>query len=491
MRKHPTIHRFIWLIILSTAIGSTTPLWAAQDTPAETNRPEPTVRDLIERKVKSEQATKQADAESAQIGVPEDPLGRGVPRSTVRGFFSVTKKRDYAQAAEYLDLRNLPAGITQADGPELARQLKIVLDRVLWIDLDLLSTSPDGDREDGLPMARDRIGRIKTEEGKTYDILLQRVPRGDGAYIWKFSSATAADIPDLYKEFGYGPFEAILPARLFDMSFLGIHAAAWAVVIILGILLYPVTLLIIWSLTYVVSRFHPELASDLTRFFTGPARLYIWTVLVRAVRHALIGTSITGGALERAHTLQLIALVWFLMRLVDFSLYRAGVTLDRKGLAGARVLLVPAARLVKVFALAGAILLWLDNVGYKVTTLLAGLSISGVAVALASQKSIENIFGAVTLYTARPVKVGDFCRFGDKMGTVEEIGLRATRIRTLERSIVTVANAEFADMHLDNLSARDRFWYHPLLQLRYETTPDQIRYILAKSARCCTRIPKY
>ncbi|BFU96511.1 MAG: hypothetical protein NTNFB02_32330 [Nitrospira sp.] len=92
------------------------------------------------------------------------------------------------------------------------------------------------------------------------------------------------------------------------------------------------------------------------------------------------------------------------------------------------------------------------------TTLLAGLSISGVAVALVSQKSLENIFGAVTLFTARLVKVGDMCRLGSEMGVV----------------------ADFANLHLDNLSERDRFWYHPALEVRYETTPDQIRYLLVE-----------
>jgi MscS family membrane protein len=178
------------------------------------------------------------------------------------------------------------------------------------------------------------------------------------------------------------------------------------------------------------------------------------------------------------------------MRVVDFVAERAGSNLERKGLGGSRVLLMPVARLVKFVALAGAVLLWLDNMGYKVTTLLAGLSISGVAVALASQKSLENIFGAVTLFTSRPVKVGDFCRFGNTMGTVEEIGLRATRVRTLERSIITIANAEFANMHLDNLSARDHFWFHPILQLRYETTPDQIRYILIEIRKMLYAHPK-
>jgi MscS family membrane protein len=223
--------------------------------------------------------------------------------------------------------------------------------------------------------------------------------------------------------------------------------------------------------------------------FSGPISLLIWTVMVRNVA-TVLGSSIALSALSQARTVQVIGLAWLFMRVVDFAVQRAGSNLERKGLAGSRVLLVPVSRLVKFIALAGAVLLWLDNAGYKVTTLLAGLSISGVAVALASQKSLENIFGAITLFTSQPVKVGDFCRFGDKIGTVEEIGLRATRIRTLERTVITVANAEFANLHLDNFSARDRFWYHPTLQLRYETTPDQIRYILVEIRKMMYAHPK-
>jgi MscS family membrane protein len=76
------------------------------------------------------------------------------------------------------------------------------------------------------------------------------------------------------------------------------------------------------------------------------------------------------------------------------------------------------------------------------------------------------------------------------MGTVEKIGLQAKRVRTLERSIITIANAEFANMHLDNLSARDHFWYHPILQLLYETTPGQIRYILIEIRKMLYAHPK-
>ena len=490
MRSHATIHRLVPILMLSLSIGSMT-CWEVPPALAERNRPEPTLRDLVEGKVKDEQATKQADPEGAQLGAPGDPLGRDAPRSSVRGFLTAARNRDYAQAAEYLDLRNLPTEITPAQAQGLARQLKIVLDRVLWIDLDLLSTSLEGDRADNLPVVRDRIGRITREGGNAYDILLQRVPRGDGAYIWKFSGATVADIPELYREFGYGPFEQVLPAWLFDVSLLGIHLWLWVVVIVLGIVLYPVAILITRSAIYVLRYFNSELAENITRFFSRPLQLLLWTVLGRAVIDLeVFGPSIAVRAIGQARTVQVFALAWLLLRVVDFVAHRTSTNLDRKGLAGALVLLKPMARLLKAVAVTAAVLLWLDNIGFKVTTLLAGLSISGIAVALASQKTLENIFGAFTLFTAQPVRVGDFCRFGDKMGTVEEIGLRATRIRTLERSVITIANAEFSSMHLDNLSKRDRFWYHPQLGLRYETTPDQIRYILVEVRKMLYAHPK-
>ena len=150
---------------------------------AETESGQPSLKEIIEKR------SKVSESERAAVGVPDDPLGRGTPRSSVRGFLGAAKDRNYVQAAEYLDLRNLPPGLTESQGPELARQLRIVLDRTLWIDVELLSTNPEGDQSDNLPVVRERIGRISAE-GKTYDLLLQRVPRGDGVYIWKFADVT-------------------------------------------------------------------------------------------------------------------------------------------------------------------------------------------------------------------------------------------------------------------------------------------------------------
>jgi MscS family membrane protein len=108
----------------------------------------------------------------------------------------------------------------------------------------------------------------------------------------------------------------------------------------------------------------------------------------------------------------------------------------------------------------------------------AGLGVGGIAVALAAQKTVENLFGGLTLIADQPVKVGDFCRFGEQVGTVERIGLRSTRVRTLDRTVVSIPNAEFANLKLENFADRDRIWLKVNLGLRYETTPDQLRHVL-------------
>lgn len=470
--RNSTRLALIGIIVGMIGASATTPVRAESDVD------QPTLKEIMERKTKATTASEGGD----------DALGRGTPRSSVQGYLQAAGERNYVRAAEYLDLRNLPLNLTENQGPELARQLKIVLDRALWIDVEALSASQEGESNDNLPVVRERIGRLAGPE-RTYDLLMQRVPRGDGVYIWKFSNLTVAEIPELYQQFGYGPLEHVLPAWLFDVSFLGVHLVVWAVAVVIGVLVIPVARLLTWILVALMKAVRLDAAQQFEQYFRGPFTLLMWTIIGREVI-GMIGPSVAVRALGQTRTVQVIALAWFLLRLVDFVANRIGRNLDQQGLSSSRVLLSPVAKLIKVIALAGAVLLWLDNAGYKVTTLLAGLSISGVAVALASQKSLENIFGAVTLFTSRPVKVGDFCRFGDKLGTIEEIGLRATRVRTLDRTVITVANSEFSNLHLDNYSERDRFWYHPTLQLRYETKPDQIRYLLVEVRRMLYAHPK-
>jgi len=142
------------------------------------------------------------------------------------------------------------------------------------------------------------------------------------------------------------------------------------------------------------------------------------------------------------------------------------------------VLLRPAATLVNVIIILIAAISWLDNLGFNVSAMLTGLGVGGIAIGLAAQKSIENLLGGITLYAAQPIRIGDFCRAGSTLGVVEEIGLRSTAIRTLERTLVTIPNASMASLDIENLTKRDKILYRRVVRLRNDTTPDQVRAVL-------------
>jgi MscS family membrane protein len=120
------------------------------------------------------------------------------------------------------------------------------------------------------------------------------------------------------------------------------------------------------------------------------------------------------------------------------------------------------------------LLFTLHHFGVNPTAALAGLGVGGIAVALAAQKTLENVIGGISLIADQVVRMGDTLKLGDILGTVEDVGLRSTRIRTLDRTLVSVPNSQIASMSLETLSARDKFWFHPVVGLRYETTPVQL-----------------
>lgn len=149
-----------------------------------------------------------------------------------------------------------------------------------------------------------------------------------------------------------------------------------------------------------------------------------------------------------------------------------------------------AKRTIKAAAVVIAILATLSSWGYDTTALLAGLGVGGLAIALAAQKTIENLFGGIAITSDKPVLVGDFCRYGDKVGTVEDIGLRSTRIRTLDRTVVTVPNSEFSALQIENFAQRDKMSFRPILPLRRDTNPEQLRTLLARIHSLLTEHPK-
>lgn len=142
--------------------------------------------------------------------------------------------------------------------------------------------------------------------------------------------------------------------------------------------------------------------------------------------------------------------------------------------------------------LGGAVILAFGGqaIGLPILSVLAGLGIGGLAVALALRPTLENLVGGVILYMDRPVRVGDFCSFGERTGTVEGIGIRSTTLRALDRTLISVPNAQFADMQIVNWAECDQMLINETVGVRYETTPDQLRFLLAQLRRMLHAHPR-
>lgn len=412
-----------------------------------------------------------------QIDILVDEFDRGTPRRSLRGFLTATQNRDFETAAEYLDLRNLPSRMKAMDGPTLAHGLSIVIDRELWLDFAGISDHPDGTPADGLPSYRDKFAEIETHD-EVITLLLQKVPRGDGESIWKISNKTVGEIPELYEEFGYGPIEEKLFEMLPDVTFLSVELFKWVIIISVTLIAYPVLLILLRLLSRSIAK-PPSPAHDLVkRFLTRP---FLWLLIMIILNQVIygLGIGIEAQRIARAQTVNITIGTWVLLSATNLfrAIYRNH--LQRLGREGAIVLLGPLGSAIKILIVLSALLLWLNNLGFNITALLAGLGVGGVAVALALQKPLEDLFGAVSMYTQQPAKVGDFCKIGAVTGTIEEIGLRTTRLRTLNNTLVSIPNAKVAGDVLDNYSVRQRIWYHPKLTLRYDSTRKQLSDVIA------------
>ena len=424
-----------------------------------------------------ESSPDQGEQSAAEADIPADELDRGTPRRSLRGFLTATQNRDFETAAEYLDLRNLPSRMEPMDGPTLAHGLSIVIDRELWIDFAGISDDPNGTTGDGLPSYRDKFAEIESHD-EVIDLLLQRVPRGDGEFIWKISNKTVGEIPELYEEFGYGRIEEKLFEMLPDVTFLKIELFKWVIIIGVALIAYPVLLILLRLLSGLIVKPSSPVHHLVRQFFTKP---FLWLLIIIILNQVIygLGIGIEAQRIARAQTVNIIIVTWVLLSATNLfrAIYRT--RLERKGKDGAMVLLGPIGNAIKILIVLFAALLWLDNLGFNITALLAGLGVGGIAIALALQKPLEDILGAVSMYTQQPAKVGDFCKFGDITGTIEEIGLRTTRIRTLGNTVVAIPNAKIAGDLLDNYSVRKRIWYHPKLTLRYDSTPKQLNEVLS------------
>jgi MscS family membrane protein len=244
------------------------------------------------------------------------------------------------------------------------------------------------------------------------------------------------------------------------------YALAWAVVRVA---------------TAMTSRTTTSFDDELVARLRSPLRWLISVGLVRAQLRLLeLGPSARGYAMSILLSTFAVILVWATLRAIDVTTSRMTTAAWAVRRPASRALLSLIGRIGKVIVIVIAGIGFLGGIGLPIASLLAGLGIGGIALAFGAQKTVENLFGAVAIGVDQPLREGDFVRVeGDTMGTVETVGLRSTRIRTLDRTIVSLPNGKLADMRVETYAVRDRCRLATTIGLTYGTTSDQLREILA------------
>jgi MscS family membrane protein len=171
---------------------------------------------------------------------------------------------------------------------------------------------------------------------------------------------------------------------------------------------------------------------------------------------------------------------WVLLRSIDVADHLIESSHWASQRLSSRSFVALGSKVLKISIVIIGVVMILSQAGYPVGSLLAGLGIGGLALALAAQKTVENVFGAFSIAVDEPFRQGDFVKVDTVMGTVESIGLRSTRIRTLDRTIVAIPNGKLAEMRTESFAARDRLRFACTVALVYDTTAAQMRRVLAE-----------
>ncbi|WP_407430731.1 mechanosensitive ion channel family protein [Arcticibacter sp.] len=424
-----------------------------------------------------------AAAGEAVPALPPDSLGRGTPRGAVEGFISAVASENYEKAAKYLRLDKVLK--KNRDKVRLAKALEAVMNDGTLFPYSLMSNDPGGKTDDNLGPNLERIGTASVNN-EPFDLLLESTTGKNGEVIWLFSSETIQRLPSQVEAAPVAPLiEQMMPDALNAKKWGGVPVGHWFGLILLILVAY----ILAWAITKALLFFIPLLwkrarndpHAGIIKAFSLPIQIYL-TVVFFVIYSQQAGISII--VRQRFSNLTvvvgLVALLLLIWQLLDTSTRYAEKRMGKKrnqAAVSAVLFLRRAAKIALVFV---GIIMVLGTFGFDVTTGIAALGIGGIALALGAQKTVENFVGSVTLIADQPVRVGDFCKVGDVVGTVEQIGMRSTQIRTNDRTVVTIPNGEFSSLKIENFFHRDRFWFHPVFRIRFDATPDQIRYLLVE-----------
>jgi len=408
-----------------------------------------------------------------------DLLGRENPRSAVMGLLKCIQEGNYGTAALYLQ-----ASSGQEDVPQLVKELKALRPKLRG-NPNLLTDDPEGVVESGLPPGQVRAGIWKVGD-KTVPVILVRVDDPAAGKIWLISKESVAAVPELYAQLQQSSpslAERFIPSTLTQRQVFGMSLAQW----------------LAWLLSIPLSWL---LARLLATLFSVPSRIWcrlrkrpftsVWKTRVGLVLKCMIAISIHAFCvhllapplLYSIYYYRLLAVLlvgcflWLVSTIADRG-YQHVANRMRAQKTGGESLIMLMQRLNHILLLLIAIFAALAITGVNVKTTLAGLGIGGLAIALAAQKSLENLIGGISLLMDKAIRVGDFCKIGDQMGIVEDIGLRSLKMRTLDQTLTVVPNGSLAQMQFQNLARRTKLLINQTFSLRIETSAEQLRSVLA------------
>ena len=408
-----------------------------------------------------------------------DPLGRSTPYGSVFGFLQAAQSGNYSIAAQYLQLN---AARRQSEGDALAMKLNVAMN-VAFSGSLRPSRDSQGTPQEDVPLDRQKLGTMSSGDVEA-DLELVRVNDPSAGKIWLISSDTLAKVPELYDQVEARQVETRLPAWTVKHGFAGMPLWQWFALL----LLIPVAAAAAWLLLVLLHiplrwwarRRGHDVVAQWRDVSSGP-----W-LLAGALVHRILATYLGLPLLPRHYYNQVIAVAvivgvfWILWRVIHWSLQRVRKRALAYGHSGTGSLMLLGERIIKAVIVIMALFFILGVLGFNMSTALAGVGIGTLAVGFGAQKTIENLFGGVSVLGDEVMRVGDVCKFGDRTGTVEDIGLRSTRIRTEERTLVAIPNGTVATINVENLSRRDKILFKTVLALHTDTTSDHVRYVLAQ-----------
>jgi len=420
---------------------------------------------------------------SSPSNAPVDPYGRTTPSGTVLGFLQAAGSGNYGNAAQYLQMS---AAHRQSEGEQMAMKLYTVMNNAFAGSLKHLSTQPEGTPQEGVPLGRQKLGTMSSGDVDV-ELELVRVSDPSAGKIWLISSDTLAKVPELYEQVEARQVETNLPKWLVKHQFAGMPLWQWAallcaVPIAAGLGWLILVLLEIPLRWWAAKRGQPQL--ERWRSVSGPGWLLAGTIV-----HRVLASYLGMPLLQRHYYVQvttvaiIISANWILWRVIRWFLRRVRNRALTHGHGGTGSLMLLGERMLKALIFVMAIFFVLGSLGFNLSTALAGIGIGGLAIGFGAQKTIENLFGGVSVLGDEVIRVGDTCRFGDRTGTVEDIGLRSTRVRTEDRTLLVIPNGTVATINVENFSRRDKILFKTVLGFRSETSPDHLRFVLAEIRR--------